>query len=216
MPRLIVHRAGRQDLDVRLRAEVLGRLQRERFGTADDFLTAALNDERYAPAPLAQPNSIVMRLLKRSGGAFDIKLARDAAPVREPAAMIRRPWTVAAALVAAALYAIALSDAVYELTSPVALSWHVLLRKTYSIGAFTLVGYLLRRALRENGRKGRRTTIVACIAGVAAYSAAIEFGQWLAGSHEGLGWNAVDTICGAIGGGLAVADAIIGRRTPAP
>jgi hypothetical protein len=130
--------------------------------------------------------------------------------------MIWRPWTLAAGLVAGALYAIALSDAVYELTSPIALSWHVLLRKTYSIGAFTLVGYLLRRALRENGRESRRATIVACVAGVAAYSAAIEFGQWLAGSHEGLGWNTVDTICGAVGGAFAVADLVIGRRAPAP
>lgn len=117
-------------------------------------------------------------------------------------------------LVAAALYAIALSDAAYELTSPVELSFHVLLRKTYSIVAFALVGYLLRRALRESGRDAPRATIVACIAGVAAYSAAIEVGQWLAGSHEGLAWNAFDTFCGAVGGTLAVVDLILGRRTP--
>ncbi len=120
-----------------------------------------------------------------------------------------RPWTISAAVVAASLYAIALSKAAYELTSPVALSWHVLLRKSYSIVSFTIVGYLLRRALRENQRTDPRFTIVTCIAGVAVYSAAIEVGQYFCGSTEGLGWNAVDTVCGAIGGALAVADLLV-------
>lgn len=130
--------------------------------------------------------------------------------------MIRRPWTIAAVLVAAALYAIALSNAAYELTSPSYLSWHVVLRKAYSIVAFALVGYLLRRALRENGREEPRATIVACVAGVAAYSAAIEVGQFFCGSHEGLGWNAIDTVCGGVGGALAAADLIARRGAPKP
>ena len=130
---------------------------------------------------------------------------------RETAAMTRRPWTVAAVLVAALLYAVALSNAAYELTSPSAFELHVLLRKAYSIVAFTLVGFLLRRALRENGRDVPRATVLTCIAGVAAYSAAIEVGQWFVGSREGLAWNAVDTLCGAAGGTLAVID-ILSRR----
>jgi hypothetical protein len=120
-----------------------------------------------------------------------------------------RPWTISAAVVAAALYAIALSGAVYELTSPVELSWHVLLRKSYSIGAFTLVGYLLRRALREQHRDNAGFTILTCIVGVAVYSAAIEVGQYFCGSTEGLAWNVVDTFCGAAGGTLAVSDLIV-------
>jgi hypothetical protein len=131
----------------------------------------------------------------------------DRRDIHERAAMAR-PWTISAALVAAALYAIALSKAAYELTSPVSLSWHVLLRKSYSIVAFTLVGYLLRRALREHHRDNAGFTILTCIVGVAAYSAAIEVGQYFCGSTEGLGWNTVDTFCGAIGGTLAVSDLI--------
>jgi hypothetical protein len=124
-------------------------------------------------------------------------------------AITRKPWTIAAIIVAAILYAVACSDAIYELTSPSALSWHVLLRKTYSIVAFALVGYLFRRAQAENG--GQRL-IVSTIIGVAAYSAAIEVGQYFAGSKEGLLWNAFDTACGAAGGALATLDLSVGRR----
>lgn len=48
--------------------------------------------------------------------------------------------------------------------------------------------------------------VVLCIVGVAFYSALIEVGQHLLGSTEGLGWNVGDTLCGAVGGALAVAD----------
>jgi hypothetical protein len=124
-----------------------------------------------------------------------------------------KPWTVAAIVVAAVFFALAVSHAVYELTSPHALSWHVLLRKTYSIVAFTIVGYLLRRALVENGRV---TNVGAtCIAGVAVYSACIEVGQYLHGAREGLTWNAIDTICGAIGGALATCDLAFARKARA-
>jgi hypothetical protein len=124
-----------------------------------------------------------------------------------PAAV--KPWTVAALLVGAALYAASLSQAFYELTSPSYLSWHVLLRKTYSIVAFATVGYLLRRALAENGAT---KFVVPCIAGVALYSALIEVGQFFAGSKEGLAWNAFDTACGAAGGLIAVADRLRTER----
>jgi hypothetical protein len=97
----------------------------------------------------------------------------------------------------------ACSNAFYELTSPHFLSWHVLLRKAYSIVAFTLVGYLYRRARVENGAVH---LTVATVVAVAAYSAAIEVGQFVLGSKEGLGWNVFDTLCGAIGGLLATAD----------
>ena len=122
-----------------------------------------------------------------------------------------RPWTAAAALVAAVLFAAALSDALYDLTSPPALAWHVVLRKAYSVAAFALVGYLLRRSLTE---RGRTAVVVACVVGVALYSALIELGQALLGSHEGLAWNAFDVACGALGGSIAVADRL--RTTPSP
>jgi hypothetical protein len=119
-----------------------------------------------------------------------------------------RLWTVLAVVAAAALYAVALSDAVYEATSPYWLSWHVLLRKSYSVAAFAVVGYLLRRALTE---RGRREILWSTVLGVAAYSAAIEVGQAFAGSREGLLWNTVDTACGALGGALACAGLILRR-----
>jgi Na+/proline symporter len=120
-----------------------------------------------------------------------------------------RLWTVLAVVVAAALFAVALSNAVYDTTSPAWLGWHVLLRKVYSVAAFAVVGYLLRRALNE---RGRHAVVLPCILGLTAYSAAIEVGQALVGSHEGLLWNAVDTACGTLGGTLACIDLIARRR----
>jgi hypothetical protein len=113
-----------------------------------------------------------------------------------------RPWTWAAVLVGAALYAAALNSDLYGATSPYWLSWHVLLRKIYSVAAFTLAGYLLRRALDEWHRSDSPATTVW---GMAAYSAAIEVGQAIVGSKEGLAWNAFDVLCGALGGFIALA-----------
>ncbi len=115
------------------------------------------------------------------------------------AAILRRPWTIAASVVAAVLYAVACSDAVYELTSPSAFELHVWLRKIYSVGAFALVGYLYRRGRVEAGAS---SFVTSTIAAVAAYSAAIEVGQFIGGSKEGLLWNAFDVACGAVGGPL--------------
>jgi hypothetical protein len=39
----------------------------------------------------------------------------------------------------------------------------------------------------------------------AAYSAAIEVGQYLNTAREGLWWNAFDVACGALGGAIAIA-----------
>ena len=65
--------------------------------------------------------------------------------------------------------------------------------------AFALVGYLTGRANLE----WRRTPSPAFLAlTVALYSAAIEVGQFIEGSKEGLVWNAVDVACGGIGGFL--------------
>ncbi len=114
-----------------------------------------------------------------------------------------KPWTIAAVAIMCVLYVLALRNDFYHLTSPTALPWHVALRKAYSIVAFAVVGYLARRALLENGRE---QVVVPCIIAVAIYSALIEVGQALLGSKEGFGWNIGDTLCGAVGGGLAVAD----------
>ena len=84
------------------------------------------------------------------------------------------------------------------------------LRKLYSIVAFALVGYLADRGLREWGREAN---VAGCALGVALYSAAIEAGQALHGSQEGLLWNAVDVACGAIGGVLGTLALRAGSRS---
>jgi predicted membrane-bound mannosyltransferase len=115
-------------------------------------------------------------------------------------------WSAAAAVVAAVLFWAATSNEVYDLTSPPALSWHVLLRKAYSIAAFALVGFTADKALRPSAQAPLRGALL-----VAAYSAAIEIVQGVRGSHEGVAWNVVDVLCGAAGGWLGVVAARIRR-----
>jgi hypothetical protein len=133
----------------------------------------------------------------------DASLSRRALTVKR--------WTILACGLAIVFFALALSTTVYEVTSPSALSWHVVLRKAYSIIAFSLVGYAARRAFDEHAIS--RSPLVTVLA-VAAYSALIEIAQTLEGSQEGLAWNAVDVLCGALGG--LIGDAIVRRsaRTP--
>ncbi|HEX3467504.1 MAG TPA: hypothetical protein VHT05_05445 [Candidatus Elarobacter sp.] len=106
---------------------------------------------------------------------------------------------MAALVVAAALFWAATSDAVYEATSPVELSFHVLLRKAYSIVAFALVGFMADKALGPSARPALRGALL-----VALYSAAIEVTQDRLGSKEGIISNGFDTLCGAVGGTLGV------------
>ena len=115
-------------------------------------------------------------------------------------------WTIAAVVTATLMYVVACSDDIYQLTSPPSFEWHILLRKAYSVVAFTLVGYLLRRALVENGRSH---VVATCIGGLALYSGLIEVGQFIGGSGEGLVWNAIDVFCGALGGAVAVSDRLV-------
>jgi hypothetical protein len=98
------------------------------------------------------------------------------------------------AVVALAFFGAALSNEVYNLTSPPAFLWHVLLRKLYSIVAFALVGGIYVWA---SGASVRQSAI-----SIAAYSGAIELGQHLTYGHEPLYWNAIDVLCGALGGAL--------------
>jgi hypothetical protein len=102
-------------------------------------------------------------------------------------------WVVFAAIALAFFWA-ALSNDVYNLTSPPALSWHVLLRKLYSVIAFAVVGGAFAWA---SGASVRQSAVV-----IGAYSAAIEIGQHFTYGHEPLYWNAIDVVCGALGGAL--------------
>lgn len=115
-------------------------------------------------------------------------------------------WRALAVAVAAALFWTATSDVVYESTSPSTLSWHVPLRKLYSIVAFAVVGFLADKALGSSTRAVARGALL-----VAVYSAAIEVAQFALGSTEGLLWNGIDVICGAIGGALGAWGSLITR-----
>ena len=128
--------------------------------------------------------------------------------------MSRRAW---AALAAAALLAIlfwaAVSHRVYNGTLPYAVferlfgedsggEWLplvVVLRKLYSIAAFTLIGFVVHKALPPARRPELRVALI-----VAAFSAVIEVAQKVNHAHEGLIGNAFDVACGALGGWLAV------------
>jgi hypothetical protein len=108
-------------------------------------------------------------------------------------------WRTAALVVAAVLFWAATSDVVYEATSPTELSFHIVLRKAYSIAAFALVAFIADKALGPSAKPVLRAALL-----VGAYSAAIEAAQAWLGSNEGLAWNVVDTLCGIVGGALGV------------
>jgi predicted membrane-bound mannosyltransferase len=108
-------------------------------------------------------------------------------------------WIVAASVVAAVMFWAATSNELYEITSPPVLSFHVVLRKAYSIAAFALVGFTADKALGSSTRGPLRAALL-----VAAYSGAIEVVQAVRNSTEGPVWNAVDVACGAAGGWLGV------------
>ncbi len=71
-----------------------------------------------------------------------------------------------------------------------------LLRKTYSVVAFAILGYLFTWSHRRTG------TLWLLASGVAigSFSAIIEFFQHRMGAPEGLVWNAADTLMGLFGG----------------
>jgi hypothetical protein len=114
---------------------------------------------------------------------------------------LQRPavWWWITALAAVIFFYLATSDAVYDLTSPVGLDVHVLLRKAYSLIAFAVIGYCAARATRLGS-----STVAAWRIGayVAAFSAAIEVAQSLTPPSEGLLSNSFDVVCGFVGGWL--------------
>jgi hypothetical protein len=118
----------------------------------------------------------------------EVQIAR-----RSQKAVDLRRWLTFAA-VAAGFFFIALSNEVYNLTSPPTLSWHVLLRKALSIVAFAVVGGAFVWA---SGASLRRSALV-----IALYSGAIEIAQHFVDGPEPYVFNAVDVLCGALGGAL--------------
>ena len=84
-------------------------------------------------------------------------------------------WWSITAILAVAFAVLALSNALYDLTSPPLLSFHVWLRKLYSLAAFASVGYSYSRA-RLGG--GAQQPLWESGAAVGAYSACIELLQF--------------------------------------
>jgi hypothetical protein len=119
---------------------------------------------------------------------------------------MRWAWIAVATVVAAVLFWLATSEVVYELTSPPAWSWHIVVRKSYSLFAFALLGFTADKALGPSARPALRAALL-----VAAYSGAIEIAQAWRGSHEGLRWNVTDVLFGAAGGWLGVSAERIAR-----
>lgn len=127
---------------------------------------------------------------------------------------------LAAAVVLTIAFWAATSHRVYNRTLPVGLIEHlfgeddgewlsavVVLRKAYSILAFTLIGFVAHAALPRTSRPALRAALI-----VAAFSALVEVAQKLHHAHEGLVSNAFDVLCGAFGGWLAVTLARAFRR----
>ena len=98
---------------------------------------------------------------------------------------------------AAGFFALALSDSVYDVTSPGTLPHHVIIRKLYSLACFALLGLLFGRSL---GPTDLTRSIARAGFAIGVYSLLVEVGQRFAGSHESLKWNVVDIALGAIGG----------------
>jgi len=109
-------------------------------------------------------------------------------------------WIAAFAALACALFVIAVSNAAYEATSPAWLTFHVLLRKLYSVVGFALAGFVLARATHAAGRTWPPVYVALCIG---FYSGLIEVGQRLfSGSHESLEQQSFDVACGLVGGAI--------------
>lgn len=145
---------------------------------------------RERPAATVTESGAAAHYSESAGGKRRARAGRGkgfSAPVR---------WTFRLLTIAAMIgfFAVAMSNAVYEATSPVVLPYHVLLRKTYSVGAFALVAAF--------AGIGWRVSALRTIWILAGYSALIEAGQAFMGSQEGLISNLIDVVCGAGGGYL--------------
>lgn len=107
-------------------------------------------------------------------------------------------WRIALGACTAGLYAIAVTNAAYQLTSPSFLPYGVALRKTYAIGAFALLGFLAEKAELPVVRGPGWCAIL-----IGLFSAGIEVGQYdLSGSRESRSEHAFDIACGALGGAV--------------
>jgi len=109
-----------------------------------------------------------------------------------------RAWRAFGLVSAIVLYAIAMSGTAYEMTSPLALSYHEEMRKTYAVLAFAVLGFALERSSfrRVHG-------VLAAGIAIALYSWAIEIGQ-IVFTHtpETFADHSFDVASGLAGGAL--------------
>ena len=121
----------------------------------------------------------------------------------------RRTRLIIFLVVAAAFYVLGLSNEVYDVASPPALSFHTALRKVESIVAFAAVAAAMAWWLGPT----RRLPLY-LVAGMACYSGLIELGQRLEASHEWIVESLFDVFCGAAGGYIVAAAMLFwGRRS---
>ena len=119
-------------------------------------------------------------------------------------------WRILFLVALVALYATAISNKAYAVTSPPSIPYHVIVRKTYALGAFALLGFLL-----EQSRIPRFRGIVTAAAVVGLYSAAIELGQtYISRSIEPASEHAFDIASGVVGGAVGSWFAIARSKTP--
>lgn len=119
-------------------------------------------------------------------------------------------WRFLAIVCAIVLYGIAISNRAYELTTPAAIPFHVILRKTYALGAFTLLGFLFEKSAVPRARGAAWSAAI-----VGLYSTAIELGQtYISLSTEPMGEHLFDIASGVVGGALGswIATALRVRR----
>jgi hypothetical protein len=117
----------------------------------------------------------------------------------------RRAWRAFLVVAAIVLYAISLSGTAYDLTSPVALSYHEVLRKTYAVLAFALLGFAFQRS-----RFRRASGVLEAGIVLALYSWAIEIGQIVIDrSSETFAEHSFDVASGLVGGALGAFAALV-------
>jgi hypothetical protein len=111
-------------------------------------------------------------------------------------------------VVAAVVYVAGVSNEVYTIASPPALGLHTVIRKVESIVAFAVVALAMAWWL---GKRPHLATYL--VTGTALYSALIEIGQRVSGSHERLAESLFDVFCGLVAGYIVAAlTACVWRR----
>jgi len=107
-------------------------------------------------------------------------------------------WRACCALATVVLYGVSISGEAYDATTPLDMPHHILLRKIYAMGAFTLLGFLFERS-----RFGRARGVAAAAIAIGLYSYLIELGQiYIDQAFETFAEHGFDVASGVVGGAL--------------